>query len=35
MPDNAQYYHAAYAIALVIYAAYALSLARRRGKLRR
>jgi heme exporter protein D len=35
MPDNASYYHAAYAISVVVYAVYALSVWRRRRSLRR
>lgn len=34
MPDTSAYYHAAYTIALSIYAAYALSLYVRRKRLR-
>lgn len=34
MPDNAGFYHAAYAVAAVIYGLYAFSLAARRRKLR-
>ena len=35
MPDNAPYYHAAYAAAIAIYLLYTLSLAQRRKKLRK
>lgn len=34
-PDNAGYYHAAYAIAIVLYGAYALSIWVRRRSTRR
>jgi hypothetical protein len=34
-PDNAGYYHAAYAAAVIIYLLYALSLWRRRARVRR
>ena len=34
MPDNAFYYHAAYAIAVVVYGAYIVSLVIRSRKLR-
>jgi hypothetical protein len=33
MPDNAQYYHAAYAILAVLYAGYTLSIVLRRRAL--
>jgi heme exporter protein D len=33
-PDNAGYYHAAYAAAVAIYALYAMSLWRRRARVR-
>ena len=35
MPDNAVYYHLAYAATLLLYGGYALSLARRRARLAR
>ena len=34
MPDNAVYYHLAYAVAAVIYLAYSVGLAMKRDKLR-
>ena len=34
MPDNANYYHAAYTIAVIVYALYAVSLLRRRSRVR-
>ena len=33
-PDNASYYYAAYAVAVAVYAGYALSLWRRRARVR-
>ncbi len=35
LPSNAGYYHAAYAIAAVVYVGYALLLVRRRARARR
>ena len=35
MPDNAGYYHAAYAAALIIYSLYAVSLYVRRTRFRK
>ena len=34
-PDNAGYFHAAYAVVAVVYAGYALLLMRRRARVRR
>ena len=34
-PDNAGYFHAAYALALLVYVGYALVLVRRRARARR
>jgi hypothetical protein len=34
MPDNASYYHAAYGIAIAVYAVYAVTLLRRRARVR-
>ena len=34
MPDNASYYHAAYAIIVAVYGIYAVSLWRRRARVR-
>ena len=34
MPDNASWYHAAYAVALTVYALYAITLWRRRARVR-
>jgi hypothetical protein len=34
MLDNAVYYHAAYAVALTVYAVYAIALSRRRARVR-
>jgi hypothetical protein len=34
-PDNAVYYHVAYGVVAVLYAGYALLLARRRARVRR
>jgi hypothetical protein len=34
MPDNASYFHAAYAVAIAVYGLYAFSLWRRRAKVR-
>ena len=33
-PDNASYYHAAYALAIVVYAVYTVALWRRRARVR-
>lgn len=35
MPDNSGYYHAAYGLAIAIYALYAISLFVRRSRLRK
>ena len=34
MPDNAGFYHAAYAVVIVVYAVYTASLLRRRARTR-
>ena len=34
MPDNASFYHAAYAVAIVVYAGYTVALWRRRARVR-
>ena len=34
MPDNSSYYHAAYAVALTVYALYTVTLWRRRARVR-
>ncbi len=35
LPDNSGYFHAAYAVAVVVYLAYAVLLVRRRARARR